>query len=130
MENNSHELNKRELVFCKYIDKGYNNQESAIEAGYSNKGASVTANRLLKRDRIRNYLNYLSNKALITSDYSREDITSELLDIRGLAKDDKEYHAAIRANELLGKNIGMFKDSVQVSGAVGVVFIGEAELKD
>jgi len=127
-------MNTREKIFCKLYTSKYPNEltqaDCAIQAGYSPNGAAVTGSRLLNRPKIIEYIDFLQNKMVLSSDYTRQDISSELLDIAGLAKTDKEYHAAIRANELLGKDLGMFKQELQVSGAVGVVFIGEEALKD
>lgn len=127
-------MNTREKIFTKLYTTKYPNEytqaDCAIQAGYSPNGAAVTASRLLKRPKIIEYINYLQEKRVISADYTRNDIASNLVDIATLSLQDKEYHASIRANELLGKDIGMFKQELQVSGALGVVFIGEGDLKD
>jgi len=101
-----------------------------LDAGYSPNGYSVQASRLLQKPRIQQYMAYLTNKKELTADYTRQDIASNLADIATLSLVDKEYHASIRANELLGKDIGMFKQELHVEGAIGVIFIGENDLKD
>ncbi len=123
-------LTNRQRVFCKLYSKGMARKDAMIQAGYSPNGAAVQASRLLSKPMIKEYLTSLDNKIILTSEYTRQDIVAELLDISTLAKGSEEYHAAIRANELLGKDIGMFKQELQVSGAVGVVFIGEDKLED
>jgi len=129
MDNNWN-LNKREMIFCKAYANTGNRQQSIELAGYSPKSARTTACRLLKKQSIKDYMDYLTQKKVITSDYTEQDIVYELLDISQLAKNSEEYHAAIRANELLGKHKGMFKEQVQHSGNIGVYFNGENELKD
>ena len=123
-------ITNRNKVFCKLIQSGATRKDAMTQAGYSPLGADAGASRMLKSKKIKDYLQYLDSKSIILSDYSREDIRSNLVELAGLSKDDKEYHASIRCNELLGKDVGMFKQELQVSGAVGVVFIGEQELKD
>jgi len=120
----------RELAFCRYKSQGENNTNAALQAGYSPSGAAVQANRLLKKDKIIKYIEYLETRKQAILDYSEADIVHNLLDIASDSYHDKEYHAAIRANELLGKNKGMFKEKVEHSGSVGIIFQGEADLKD
>ncbi len=123
-------LTNRQKAFCKLYNKGMPRKDAMIQAGYSPNGASVQASRLLQKPMIKEYLTSLDNKIILSADYTRQDIAGKLLNIADLAENDREYHAAIRANELLGKDIGMFRDTLQVSGAVGVVFVGENDLED
>ena len=124
-------LSPREIAFCRNIASGYNKSTSALEAGYSPNGAPAQATRLLKKEKIKAYITYLETRKQVTTiDYSEADIVKNLLDIGIDAYSDKEYHAAIRANELLGKHKGMFKDRVEHSGNVGIIFQGEHDLKD
>lgn len=45
-------LSERQRLFCKYVCEGINPSVAAIKAGYSRKGSSSQACRLLKSDRI------------------------------------------------------------------------------
>jgi len=127
---NNWDLSKREMLFCKYYVAKGNRQEAIEQAGYSPRSGRTTACRLLKKQNIKDYIDYLTTKKVSPVEYSQDDIVHELLDISHLAKDSEEYHAAIRANELLGKHKGMFKEKVEHSGSVGIIFQGEADLKD
>ena len=126
----SKEITQRQKVFCRCIAKGLNQTQAAIEAGYSPSSANVTGSKLMKRDIIRNYVDYCTEKITLKSDYSNDYILKELLDIATLSKDSEKYRETLRALELLGKNNGMFKDKLEVSGSVGVIFSGETDLKD
>lgn len=63
---------KEEAFAIAYANNGGNGSAAAIEAGYSAKGASVTANRLLKRrrvrDRIRELKTGLKGAAMVVMD--------------------------------------------------------------
>ena len=57
------ELTPREKKFCEEYLQTSKKEQSAIVAGYSEKGAAVQANRLLKKDKIIDYIRALQAQA-------------------------------------------------------------------
>jgi phage terminase small subunit len=93
--------------------------KAAVRAGYAPGGANPTAARILVRPAAQVYLaerrRELRDRTLVDA----ASVIQSLLDIRHAAMSRGELHAAIRANELLGKHLGLFSDRVELSGPSG-----------
>lgn len=57
------ELTPREKKFCEEYLQTSKKEQAALAAGYSSKGAAVQASRLLKKDKIINYIHELQAQA-------------------------------------------------------------------
>lgn len=53
------DLKEKEKLFCRLYVKNFNGTRAAIDAGYTTPSAHVTASRLLKKDKIKDYINKL-----------------------------------------------------------------------
>lgn len=56
------ELTEKQKLFCLYYIKNFNATMAAIKAGYSKESAHVEGSRLLKNDKVRNYIKLLKGK--------------------------------------------------------------------
>lgn len=125
-----------------------NATEAAIRAGYSPKTAHTTGSRILKNPLVQKYLaNNLDNTRIANRDevlayltsVMRGEIESEVVVVVGCGEGISEPRVVmkkpdererLKASELLGKRYGLFKDVVDVSGAIPVVISGEEDIED
>lgn len=131
------------------------NATKAYKAAYPNvkkdEAARVNASRLLTNANVKKYideqLEKIHDKKTADAKEVMEYLTSvmrgksvsEIVVVEGegdgvssarrmeKAPDEKER---LKAAELLGKRFGLFRDKVDVNGAVSVIFEGEADLED
>lgn len=144
-------MNARQKRFCDEYLTDCNATQAAIRAGYSEKTACEQAARLLTNVNIKDYIDKrmeeISNKNIADAKEVLEYLTSVLRgesnskvvvvegtgdgfsEARLLSKspDEKER---LKAAELIGKRYGMFKENVDILGAVPVVISGSDELED
>lgn len=117
---NDYGLNERQMQFCEYYVKngsaGLSYQKAYDPDGSRGlKMGSCYSNghRLLKSEKINNYLNILRSQIKTERVLSAEDILGELTEIAqdfGTKTSDK-----LRALELLGKHLALWQDKVNVS---------------
>lgn len=81
---------------------------AAEAAGYSSKSAAVTGWRLLRNAKIAHAIASAQRAVAERAELSREHVIRRLIEIQAGARD----HVALRAIELLGKELGMFRDLV------------------
>ncbi len=116
-------LTPKHKLFCEiYVGGGSQNaSKAAIEAGYSAKGksATVTSTRIMKRLDVQEYIAKLQEEAAERNNVTVDDITKELDKIGDAAKRANQFGPAVRALELKGKSIGMFKDNVVLTELQG-----------
>lgn len=140
-------MTDKQKRFCDEYLIDCNATQAAIRAGYSPKTANEQGNRLLTNVSVKAYiderLEQLHTKKTADAQEVMEYLTSvmrgehkeqtlalcgdgmqEIQDIDVSAKD------RIKAAELIGKRYGMFKDAVDLGGAVPVVISGGDDLAD
>lgn len=103
---------KQATFAAEYVAKNGNGLRAAIAAGYSPNGAHVTAHRLLKKSTVKRRIERLVRKHEI----SAERVLTRLDNLSAKAEEAGNYPAAVRAEELIGKSLGMWVDrSVSVN---------------
>lgn len=117
----------RQDKFARGVHKGMNPTKAVLAAGYSETGAAVTANRLLKNPKVVRFLNYLGSRRNKKVDLTPEYVISRLQTIVDRCMEGKEIHdkngaltgrwrmdttGANKALELLGKHLVLFSDRV------------------
>jgi phage terminase small subunit len=110
--------------FCDEYLISLNAKQAAIKAGYSKKTADVIGAENLVKPSIKEYIEARQQKITERTEITQDMIVKELAKI-GLA-DDNEVRKSdkLKALELLGKTIGLFKDGTQVNvGATNLTFI-------
>mgnify|MGYP000897387850 CR=1 FL=1 len=141
---------KQQRFADEYIISG-NATEAAIKAGYSKKTANRIATENLSKLVIKSYiderLKELSDKKIANQQEVLEYLTSvlrgesssEVVVIEGQGEgvskakpmqktpDEKER---LKAAELLGKRMGLFKDKIDLTANIPVIISGDDELED
>ena len=103
---------KQASFAAEYIALHGNGTRAAIAAGYSEKGASVAAVRLLGKASVKKRIERLAKRHEVTADR----VLTRLDNLSVKAEENGNYPAAVRAEELLGKALGLWVDrSVSVN---------------
>lgn len=118
-------LTKKERIFADEYVKTTNGTQSAITAGYSEKTASVTASKMLRKPKVRQYIDAImderSKDTIATADEVLEYLTRV---VRGEEKDafglDVSVADKTKAAELLGKRHMLFTDKVKLDAEIEI----------
>lgn len=107
-------MNEKQRAFAVEYVKDRNATQAAIRAGYSKKTAYSKGNQLLKIIEVQALIKELEDAAAARSAVTVDKIVNRL---NKIAEDPRAKDAdKIRADELLGRYLGMFTDKVHVSG--------------
>lgn len=109
-------MNDKQRAFAVEYVKDRNATQAAIRAGYSAKTAYSQAHELLKKPEIQSLIKELEDAAADRAAITVDKIVARLNKIAedpGAKDSDR-----IRADELLGKYLGMFTEKVKLSGSV------------
>jgi len=129
--------NKRHEHFAQLVANGKTPPQAYVAAGYSEHGAAQSANRLLKNVEIANRVSELQRtieepareRAIEKTALERAWVIDQLMENVAMAKQavpvfdrkgnptgiyEQNLAAANRALELLGKEVGMFKDQIKI----------------
>lgn len=125
IEELAQKLTKKERIFADEYVKTTNGTQSAITAGYSEKTASVTASKMLKKPKVRQYIDAVMNErsknTIATADEVLEYLTrvmcGEEKDAFGL---DVSVADRTKAAELLGKRHMLFTDKVKLDAEIEI----------
>ena len=108
-------LNKRQLVYCYWRARDCSMEEAMIKAGYTCKGGSARS----WGSQMENNLNIISEidkQRLNIFDSNTITVDYVLAGLNNLAQTAVKEDTRVRAFELLGKYLAMFKDKLQVTG--------------
>ena len=105
-------LTPKQRRFCEKYVVCLEAKRAAIEAGYTERSATVTSTRLMKRPEVRQYITMLQAEAAERNNVTVDEVIEKLRDTYKAAKEANQNGPAVRAVELLGKTVGMFKDQV------------------
>lgn len=109
-------LNKKQTAFVVEYVKDHNATQAAIRAGYSQKTARGQASDLLTKPDIQARVQELEDAAAARSGVTVDKIVQRLNDIA--SNPEAKDADRIRADELLGKYLGMFTEKVKVDGQI------------
>lgn len=118
-------LTEKERIFADEYIKTTNATQSAIKAGYAENSASVTGSKMLRKPKVRQYIDAImderSKDTIATADEVLEYLTRV---VRGEEKDafglDVSVADKTKAAELLGKRHMLFTDKVKLSAEVEI----------
>lgn len=118
-------LTEKERMFADEYIKTTNATQSAIKAGYAENSASVTGSRLLRKAKVRQYIDAVMNErsknAIATADevlqYLSRVMNGEEKDAFGL---DVSVADRTKAAELLGKRHMLFTDKVKLDAEIEI----------
>lgn len=122
-------INDKQKAFCREYLVDNNATKALVRAGYSDKGAGVAANKLLKKPQVKAYLETLRGELMT----GREKIINDNINFWVKMRDTEEkenedgsskrvYDAdRLKASELLGKSLGMFTEKIELDNKVEIV---------
>ena len=144
-------MNARQKRFCDEYLVDCNAKQAAIRAGYSEKTAHSIGIENLNKPELKAYIDEqleqlhsekiadAAEVMMYLTSVLRGQASSEVVVVEGCgegystarridkAPDEREK---LKAAELLGKRFGLFKDNVNLTGAIPVVISGEENLED
>ena len=105
-------LSPKQRAFVNEYVVDFNGTQAAIRAGYSDRGANVAAVRLLSNATVLTELAKVNERKDALRQISVNEVLT-MLEREATAGDlDQPNSARIKAQELIGKHIGMFSDKV------------------
>lgn len=118
-------LTEKERIFADEYIKTTNATQSAIKAGYAENSASVTGSKMLRKPKVRQYIDAVMNErsknTIATADEVLEYLTRVM---RGEEKDafglDVSVADRTKAAELLGKRHMLFTDKVKLDAEIEI----------
>lgn len=118
-------LTKKERIFADEYIKTTNATQSAIKAGYAENSASVTGSKMLRKPKVRQYIDAVmserSKNTIATADevlqYLTKVMNGEEKDAFGL---DVSVADRTKAAELLGKRHMLFTDKVKLDAEIEI----------
>ena len=118
-------LTEKERIFADEYIKTTNATQSAIKAGYAENSASVTGSKMLRKPKVRQYIDAVMNErskdTIATADEVLEYLTRV---VRGEEKDafglDVSVADKTKAAELLGKRHMLFADKVKLDAEIEI----------
>ena len=118
-------LTKKERIFADEYIKTTNATQSAIKAGYAENSASATGSKMLRKPKVRQYIDAVMNErsknTIATADEVLEYLTrvmcGEEKDAFGL---DVSVADRTKAAELLGKRHMLFTDKVKLDAEIEI----------
>lgn len=140
-------MNAKQKRFCDEYLVDCNATQAAIRAGYSKKTAYAIGLNNLKKPELRAYidkqLEQLHNDNIADSQEVLEYLTSVMRGehkeqtmrlvgdgVQEIADIDVSAKERLKAAELIGKRYGLFKENIDLAGAVPVVISGGDRLED
>lgn len=118
-------LTEKERIFADEYIKTTNATQSAITAGYAENSASVTGSKMLRKPKVRQYIDAVMNErskdTIATADEVLEYLTRV---VRGEEKDafglDVSVADKTKAAELLGKRHMLFTEKVKLDAEIEI----------
>ncbi|MDD5168544.1 MAG: terminase small subunit [Syntrophales bacterium] len=107
-------LTNKQLRFVQEYSIDFNGTQAAIRAGYSRKTASIQSFDLLRKPNIQAAVKASLDKTAAKAEISTQWVMDGLRVIAVHGVKEKDYSAANRAFELIGKHLGMFIDRTQI----------------
>ena len=126
-------LNEKQRRFCElYVSNGYKQIDAYQEAyGLDNRdSAQVNACRILKNEKVREYIKELQKEAFEAQCINAERVATKLAEIAFAQKGDEYYTAPnqLKALDLLQKQLGLQNSKIEVNGEQKIIInIGEDE---
>ena len=111
-DKNGRRLTKRQKEFCEYFIQSdtLNVAEAMKKAGYSAITIDKKSYDMLRNPLVAQYIERLQNARRTRMRIDSDEVIRRLIRIATKAEDESEYHAALRALELLGKHLQLFTD--------------------
>ena len=118
-------LTEKERIFADEYIKTTNATQSAIKAGYAENSASVTGSKMLRKPKVRKYIDDVMEKRSKTTIATADEVLEYLTKVmNGEEKDAFGLDASIadrtKAAELLGKRHMLFTEKVKLDAEIEI----------
>lgn len=118
-------LTEKERIFADEYIKTTNATQSAIKAGYAENSASVTGSKMLRKPKVRQYIDAVMNERSKNTIATAAEVLEYLTKVmNGEEKDAFGLDASIadrtKAAELLGKRHMLFTDKVKLDAEIEI----------
>ena len=122
-------VNDKQKAFCREYLVDNNATKALVRAGYSPKGASVAASKMLAKPQVKAYLETLRGELMTGREKIINDNLAFWVKMRDMEEKENEdgstkrvYDAdRLKASELLGKSLGMFTEKIELDNKVEIV---------
>lgn len=117
---------KQQLFVTEYLID-FNATAAAIRAGYSGNSATIIGHENLRKPNIQEAITEARNARSERVEWTADEI---LRDLKTIATDRfTEVQHRLKAYELGGRHLGMFKDKLEHSGSLGVKIVNDIPRK-
>lgn len=113
-------LTPKQILFCKEYLKDLNATQAAIRAGYSEKTAKEIGCQNLTKVNVQEYLSKQLSERIEKIDLTVENVLNDIMETRKEAAQSEKLSERLKANEMLGKYLKMFTESVDHSGDLNI----------
>ena len=118
-------LTEKERIFADEYIKTTNATQSAIKAGYAENSASVTGSKMLRKPKVRQYIDAVMNERSKNTIATADEVLGYLTKVmNGEEKDAFGLDASIadrtKAAELLGKRHMLFTEKVKLDAEIEI----------
>jgi phage terminase small subunit len=111
---NQLKLSKRQEQFCHEYLVDLNATKSAVRSGYTETTAKANCGRMLADPKVKARIDELKAGRIERVQIEADDVIERLLRIANKSEDEGDWHATIRATELLGRHLAMFTDKSKI----------------
>ena len=107
-------LSKRQEEFCQQFLVDLNATKSAVRSGYTETTAKANCGRMLADPKVKARIDELKAERIKRVQIEADDVIERLVRIANKSEEEGDWHATIRATELLGKHLAMFTDKSKI----------------
>ncbi len=108
-------LNPKQKRFCDEYLVDLNATQAYIRAGYSKKGAEVSAHKLLRNTNIEKYIQLKQNKYQEALDLTIEEVVTMIIET---AKNGEQENNRLKATDMLMKHLGGYIEKLEIRGEI------------
>ena len=109
-------LTPRQERFCRDFLVDMNGTKASVRAGYGERSAHVTASRLLTNTKVAARVAELQAETAKRLEVTADTVMADLARLCQEAVEAKQFGPAVRAKELQGKRLGLFRDRLDFNG--------------
>ena len=128
-------INDKQKAFCREYVVDNNATKALVRAGYSPKGASVAACKMLALPKVKAYLNEIRGELISDRQRIINDNIAFWVKMRDTEEKQNEDGSTrrvfdgdrLKASELLGKTLGMFTEKMEVDNTVTFIHTYDIE---
>jgi phage terminase small subunit len=111
---NQLKLSSKQEEFCQQFLVDLNATKSAVRSGYTETTAKANCGRMLADPKVKARIDELKAERIKRVQIEADDVIERLVRIANKSEEEGDWHATIRATELLGKHLAMFTDKSKI----------------